>query len=116
MEAVSRKLHLLNNQMDSLDVRTFVLTYYWLSIHYFIFVLQVFEVNLVAIGKQLEAIVLSQRKQMQLGVKMNSDLYKLVKGFHHRWNQLKQCVDQRRVAIQTAQIQYDPANLCTTGV
>ena len=52
---------------------------------------------------------------MQLGVKVNSDLFKLVKGFHHRWNQLKQCVDQRRVAIQRAQIQYDPANLSTTG-
>lgn len=69
----------------------------------------------MAIGKQLEAIVFSQRKQMQLGVKVNSDLFKLVKGFHHCWNQLKQCVDQRRVVIQASQIQYDPANLSTTG-
>ncbi len=79
------------------------------------FLPQIFEASLVAIGKQLEAIVLSQRKQVQLGVKVNSDLFKLVKGFHHHWNQLKQCVDQRRVAIQSAQIQYDPANLSTTG-
>ncbi len=69
----------------------------------------------MSIGNQLEAIVRSQRKQVQLGVKVTSDLYQLVKRFHQRWNQLKQIVDQRRVAIQTAQIQYDPANLSTTG-
>ena len=63
----------------------------------------------------LEAIVLSQRKQVQLGVKVTSDLYQLVKRFHQRWNQLKRTVDERRVAIQTAQIKYDPANLSTSG-
>ena len=77
--------------------------------------LQIFENNLVAVGHQLEAIVLSQRKQVQLGVKVTSDLYQLVKRFHQRWNQLKQIADERRVSIQKAQIKYDPANLSTTG-
>ena len=74
-----------------------------------------FEASLVADGNVLEAIVLSQRKQVQLGVKVTSDLYQLVKRFHQRWNQLKRTVDERRVAIQRAQIKYDPANLSTAG-
>lgn len=76
---------------------------------------QIFEAGLVTIGKKLEGIVLSQRKQVQLGAKVTSDLYQLVKRFHQRWNQLKRTADERRVAIQTAQIKYDPTNLSTAG-
>lgn len=77
--------------------------------------LQQFENALLAIGDILEALVMSQKRQLQLSVKVSPDLIQLVKRFHQRWNELKQKVEGRHSAIDKAMVKYDPVNLGVAG-
>ena len=76
---------------------------------------QQFENALLAIGDILEALVMSQKRQLQLSVKVSPDLIQLVKRFHQRWNELKQKVEGRHSAIDKAMVKYDPVNLGVAG-
>ena len=81
----------------------------------FFSLLQQFENALLAIGDILEALVMSQKRQLQLSVKVSPDLIQLVKRFHQRWNELKQKVESRHSAIDKAMVKYDPVNLGVAG-
>ena len=58
---------------------------------------------------------MSQKHQLQLGVKVSPDLIQLVRRFHQRWNELKQKVEGRHSAIDKALVKYDPVNLGVAG-
>ena len=58
---------------------------------------------------------MSQKRQIQLSVKVSPDLIQLVKRFHQRWNELKQKVEGRHSAIDKAMVKYDPVNLGVAG-
>jgi hypothetical protein len=58
---------------------------------------------------------MSQKRQLQLSVKVSPDLIQLVKRFHQRWNELKQKVEGRHSAINKAMVKYDPVNLGVAG-
>ena len=79
------------------------------------FILQQFENALLIIGDILEALVMSQKHQLQLSVKVSPELIQLVKRFHQRWNELKQKVEGRHSAIDRAMVKYDPVNLGVAG-
>ena len=59
---------------------------------------------------------MSQKRQLQLSVKVSPDLIQLVKRFHQRWNDLKQKVEGRHSAIDKAMVKYDPVNLGVAGM
>ena len=77
--------------------------------------LHAFENVLVSIGNVLESLVLSQKHQIQLGVKVTPDLLQLVKRYHQRWNDLKQKIEVRHASINRAMVKYDPAKLGIAG-
>ena len=59
---------------------------------------------------------MSQKRQLQLSVKVSPDLIQLVKRFHQRWNDLKQKVEGRHSTIDKAMVKYDPVNLGVAGM
>lgn len=71
------------------------------------FLIQLFESTLVCIGNELEDIVASQRRQLELGVKVAPDLIQMVKRFHQRWNELKRVITDRRSSIERGLQKYD---------
>ena len=72
---------------------------------------QQFESHLVSLGDILEAIVTSQKRQLQMGVKVLPDLLQLVLRFHQRWNELKQVITTRHSTIERAMVKYNPENM-----
>ncbi len=77
----------------------------------YIFCMQQFEIHLVNLGDALEAIVTSQKRQLQMGVKVSPELIQLVRRFHHRWNKLKHVITERRAAIDNAMVKYNPETM-----
>ena len=67
----------------------------------------------MSVGNVLEDIVASQKRQLEIGVKVAPDLIQMVKRFHQRWNQLKQLITDRRSGIERGLQKYD---LETLGV
>ena len=69
----------------------------------------------MAIGEGLGALVSSQRRQLDLGVRKSVELQQLVKRYHQRWNSVKGRVEKRQADIKVAMVKYDPANLGVTS-
>lgn len=63
------------------------------------------------LGDAMEAIVASQKRQLQMGVKVSPELIQLVRRFHDRWNKLKQMITERHEAIGVAMEKYNPETM-----
>ena len=74
-----------------------------------------FELTVVHIGEALGVLVISQKRQLELGVRKSVELFQLVKRYHQRWNQLKTKVEKRHGDIEAAMVKSDPANLGVAG-
>ena len=53
----------------------------------------------------------SQKRQLEMGVKVAPDLIAMVKRFHQRWNELKQFITDRRTGIEKGLQKYDMETL-----
>ena len=73
--------------------------------------LREFEAGLVVVGNVLEKVISTQKKLVQLGAKVSSELSELVRRFHERWLEVKKRVTARYSAIDKAMVKYDPENL-----
>ena len=53
----------------------------------------------------------SQRRQLQLGVKVAKEMTDLSKSYRDRWNQLKAAVASRHARIQECITEFDTSNI-----
>ncbi len=70
---------------------------------------------IIAIGDSLGVLVISQKRQLELGVRKSPELFQLVKEYYQRWNTLKNRVEKRHTDIEAAMVKYDPANIGVSG-
>ena len=77
--------------------------------------MQAFETALHPLGELLDAIIGSQRRQTQLGVKVPAEMTELAKSYHNRWNQLKAMVSSRHSRIQESITEFDTSNIMDTS-
>ena len=57
----------------------------------------------------------SQRRQVQLGVKVPAEMTDLAKSYRDRWNQLKAMVASRHSRIQESITEFDTSNIMDTS-
>ena len=63
----------------------------------------------------MEAIVGSQRRQAQLGVKAPTEMTDLAKSYRDRWNQLKVMAILHHSRIQESITEFDTSNIMDTS-
>ena len=68
-----------------------------------------FEASLLSLSDILESIVVSEKLQLQMNVKVSPDLMHLVRSYHQRWKDLQQKTTNRHSVIKKALVKNNPA-------
>ena len=68
-----------------------------------------FEASLLSLSDILESIVVSEKLQLQMNVKVSPDLMHLVRSYHQRWKDLLQKTTNRHSVIKKALVKNNPA-------